>query len=215
MRNDNGSGVERTLAMAHRCPNGRGKSILGRRIEKLAPAGSRRMRKAAWKWRERRVRTKINLSRFFQPLAAREPFMSYKLTIDKKPTYLHFIVTGRNSKENVARYLAEIRRECMARNCFRVLIEERLEGPRLGTVDVFHIAAEGSLQARSLLKAVAYVDVNAEGNLMKFAETVALNRALPVAVFSTVADAERWLLNGEIESPTPADARSRATERRR
>lgn len=30
---------------------------------------------------------------------------------------------------------------------------------------------------------------------MHFAETVAVNRSLPVAVFATVADAEKWLLN--------------------
>jgi hypothetical protein len=43
--------------------------------------------------------------------------------------------------------------------------------------------------------AFAYVDVNAEGNLMKFAENVAYNRGARIAVFSTVADAELWLLN--------------------
>jgi len=41
------------------------------------------------------------------------------------------------------------------------------------------------------------VDVHAENNLMQFAETVAINRSLPVSVFSTVADAERWLLKEE------------------
>jgi hypothetical protein len=29
--------------------------------------------------------------------------------------------------------MEEVIRECTARRCFRVLIEERLEGPRLGT----------------------------------------------------------------------------------
>ena len=70
--------------------------------------------------------------------------MIYELTIDQKPTYLHAIVTGRNSRENVARYLEEILHECIARRYFRVLIEERLEGPRLGTLDVFEIVSEGS-----------------------------------------------------------------------
>jgi len=121
--------------------------------------------------------------------------MTYKLTIDQKPTYLHVIVTGRNSRENVVRYLEETLRECTARSCFRVLIEERLDGPRLGTLDVFQIVSEASSKAEGILKAIAYVDVNAESNLMQFAETVAVNRALPVVVFSTVADAEKWLLN--------------------
>ena len=120
--------------------------------------------------------------------------MSYKLTITQKPAYLHAIVTGTNTKENVARYLEEIRRECTFRNYFRVLIEERLEGPRLSTMGVFEIASEGSKRAIGQFKAIAYVDVTAEGDLMKFAEDVAANRGLPVRVFSSVSDAEKWLL---------------------
>jgi hypothetical protein len=121
--------------------------------------------------------------------------ISYKLTIIQKRTYLHAIVTGFNNRENVAHYLEEILRECKARSCFRVLIEERLDGPRLSTMDVFQIASEGSDRSIGYFKAIAYVDVNAEGNLMKFAETVAVNRSLPIMVFSSVSDAEKWLLD--------------------
>jgi hypothetical protein len=121
--------------------------------------------------------------------------MDYKLTIEPKPSYLHFTVTGRNSKQAVIQYLEEILRECKARNCYRILIEERLEGPRLNTVDVFSIVSEESISGTGILKAIAYVDVHAVNNLMQFAETVAFNRSLPVNVFSTVADAEQWLLN--------------------
>ena len=126
--------------------------------------------------------------------------MSYKLTIHQKSSYLHAIVTGPNSRENVQQYLQEIRRACILRNCFRVLVEERLEGPRIGAMDVFQIAAEGSKAGRTF-QAVAYVDVNAEGELMKFAETVAVNRGIPVAVFSTVAEAEQWLLRADPKAP--------------
>jgi hypothetical protein len=83
----------------------------------------------------------------------------------------------------------------LARGCFRLLLEERLEGPRLGLLDVFKIASEGSPEVSGMFKAFAYVDVNAQGDLMQFAETVAVNRRLPLAVFSNVADAEQWLLN--------------------
>ena len=120
--------------------------------------------------------------------------MSYKLTIHQKPGYLHVIVTGQDTRENVARYLEEIRRECIARNCFRVLVEEPLEGPRLGTTDVFEIVSEGSSKASGIYKAFAYVDVNAKGNLMQFAETVAVNRGFPMKAFAAVAEAEEWLV---------------------
>ena len=121
--------------------------------------------------------------------------LSYKLTIIRKPAYLHAIVTGLNTRENVALYLEEILQKCKAAGCFRVLIEERLDGPRLGTMDVFQIASEGSSRSQRYFEAIAYVDVNAEGSLMKFAETVAVNRSLPVVVFSSVRDAEEWLMN--------------------
>jgi len=135
--------------------------------------------------------------------------MSYKLTIVQKPAYLHAIVTGLNNKENVKRYLDDVLRESKNRACCRVLIEERLEGPRFRTISVFQIASEGSRHAQGYFKAIAYVDVNAEGDLMRFAETVAVNRGLPVRVFSSVADAEKWLLDedsGGTEPSWPADA---------
>jgi hypothetical protein len=120
--------------------------------------------------------------------------MTYRLTIAQKPAYLHAVVTGWNSKENVTQYLTELRRECTARGCSRLLIEERLEGPRLGTLEVYAIASQACGQAPEQIRAIAYVDANAQGDLMHFAETVAVNRGLPIMVFSTVADAEKWLL---------------------
>jgi hypothetical protein len=102
--------------------------------------------------------------------------------------------------------MEEISRECRARNCFRVLIEERLEGPRLRTIDVFGIVSERSNKDRGMFKAIAYVDINTESDLMLFAETVAINRAMPVAVFSTVADAAKWLLSKERGGTEPRAA---------
>lgn len=119
--------------------------------------------------------------------------MSYQLTIVEKPGYLHAIVTGANTMENVIGYLQELQRECQAREYFNVLIEENLTGRQLETWDVYQIAAEGSTRTRGLFKAVAYVDVNAGGELMKFAETVANNRGVSMTVFATVVEAEKWL----------------------
>jgi hypothetical protein len=121
--------------------------------------------------------------------------MSYKLTITQKPTYLHIIVTGQLSEENVLRYFEEIHRECTTRNCFRILIEESLDGPRLSVTNVLELVSEESSKSRGLFKAIAYVDVNAVGDSMKFIENAAVNRGLPVRVFSTVANAKKWLLN--------------------
>ena len=119
--------------------------------------------------------------------------MAFTVTITQKPTYLHAVVTGENTAENVRGYLTQIQRECTTRKCLRVLVEERLEGPRLGIVDVFRIVSEQTVRALGQIEVIAYVDVNAEGDLMKFAEDVAVNRFLRVAVFSSVPDAELWM----------------------
>ena len=119
--------------------------------------------------------------------------MAYQLKITEKPTYLHAVVTGENTPENVVGYLQDLLRECEARQCFNVLIEENLIGRRLETWDVYQIASESSAHARGVFRAIAYVDVNAGGELMKFAETVANNRGVPMALFATVAEAEQWL----------------------
>lgn len=119
--------------------------------------------------------------------------MSYQLTVTEKPGYLHFAVTGPNTMENVSGYLQDAFREAEVRNCPNILIEERLSGRRLETWDVYQIAAAGGNQLAGRMNAVAYVDVNARGDLMKFAETVLNNRGLPMQVFATVAEAEAWL----------------------
>lgn len=118
--------------------------------------------------------------------------MSYELLIEKKSDYLHVTVSGENSKENVVAYLAEMREACQKLDCFRVLVEERLEGPRLDVMEVFMIASEGSKRVLGEYDAIAYVDVYA-GDLLGFSETVAVNRGLPMAAFTSVADAEQWL----------------------
>ena len=149
--------------------------------------------------------------------------MTYELTIEPKPGYLHVIVTGNNTRENLVRYMEEVVRECTLRQCFRVLIEERLEGPRLGTLDVFEIVSSGSTRYLRTLKAMAYVDVNARSQeMMQFAENVAVNRAFPVRVFPTVLAAERWLQaeqqqsisSGAASAPAPRHGRHPSKPRR-
>ncbi len=137
--------------------------------------------------------------------------MSYQLTVEPKPGYLHIIVRGENTRENVTRYMEEVVRECTLRQCFRVLVEERLEGPRLGTLDVFEMVSSGSTRFLRTIKAMAYVDVNAPNQeMMQFAENVAVNRAFPVKVFPTVAAAERWL-QAEQQQSISAGAAATAT----
>ena len=121
--------------------------------------------------------------------------MNYKLTIEQKPGYLYAKVTGPNTRENGAAFLHEILKECQARNCFRVLIEDRLEGPQLSLMDVFMIVSHGAIEALGIIEACAYVYSNEKTRLMKFGETVAINRLMHARVFQNVADAEKWLVS--------------------
>jgi hypothetical protein len=124
-----------------------------------------------------------------------QSLMAYELKIIEKTGYLHFVITGQNTKDNIVQYVDHINRECTARNYFMILIEERLDGPRLSIMDLFEIIQDITNRARGIFKAIAYVDINAEGDSMKFAEDACVNRALPLAIFPTVREAEEWLVN--------------------
>ena len=120
--------------------------------------------------------------------------MTYILQTSSKGHYLHARVTGPNTIENVLGYLQELESRCREADCPYLLIEEALDGPRQDMASVFEIASESSATQNFDFITVAYVDVNAETELMEFAETVAVNRAVPVKVFGTVTDAENWLI---------------------
>src|SRR5262245_23172478 len=139
--------------------------------------------------------------------------MNYNVSIIQKSGHLHAVITGEMSKENVAGYLQDVLRECIARNCFRLLIEQRLEGPRLGAMDVFDVVSEGARSARGKMKEIAYVDVYAKDDLMQFAEHVAVNRGVFGRVFKTVAAAEAWLIESDPNQTSSTAAQPRATTR--
>jgi hypothetical protein len=120
--------------------------------------------------------------------------MSFELEFIQKPSYLHAIVTGANTEENIFAYVEEIAKECSKRKCSRLLVEERLQGPQLKLFHVYKIVEKISHDLSGLYNAVAYVDIYQEVNLMDFGETVAVNRGFPIKVFLSVQDAEKWLL---------------------
>ena len=118
--------------------------------------------------------------------------MSYEIEYEERPNFLVATVTGDNNPETVAAYLREVLAECRRRFCVRLLIDERLEGQRLPVDDVFELASEGALNALGFFQAVAFVDPKM-GDMAQFAETVALNRGMPIRAFANVQDAENWL----------------------
>lgn len=117
----------------------------------------------------------------------------YQLNIERRPEYLLIRVSGQNSPATVLQYLQDVRDECTRQDCFRVLIDEQLDGPRLDISEVFSIASEGAMSAMGIFQAIAYVDPKM-GTAGDFAEDVAVNRGMPVRTFATIDEAECWIL---------------------
>jgi hypothetical protein len=121
--------------------------------------------------------------------------MDYSFTVNRRQDYLHVKVSGINSPDTVLRYMAEVREACVRDSCPRVLIEENLQGPSLSTAAVYGVISRASQSAAAVVMKIAFVDVNPnhDQGLMKFAETVAVNRGVEVCVFKNVTAAEQWL----------------------
>ena len=117
----------------------------------------------------------------------------YTLAVEERPGYLHVIVTGQNSKEAVFSYLEELVSLCETRNCYRVLVEERLVGPRLSLADVLEVVNGAQPGAAGRYPTIAYVDVYAEGPMMEYAEAAGAMRGIDVRLFKSVDEAKRWL----------------------
>lgn len=120
--------------------------------------------------------------------------MSYHLTIEEKPSYLHAKVTGTRTAENARRFLVEAHAACVRRNCSALLLEMNLTGPSLSPTSIFDVISERSPDGLKFDK-IAYVEAGSEGDPQqaKFAETVAVNRGVRVRLFRKLEDAERWI----------------------
>lgn len=122
--------------------------------------------------------------------------MAHSTSIQPGGSYLHITVTGQNSREDVSGYIREVFEACKQHDCFNVLIEENLRGPSLGPLQMYEIITENLHLLLPFDHHLAYVDVNPEHEASnnQFAETVAVNRGLKMRAFSSIPEAEGWLL---------------------
>jgi stage II sporulation SpoAA-like protein len=120
--------------------------------------------------------------------------MSYQLTIEEKPRYLHLTATGTHTAENARRFLFDAYEASLKRNSTAVLLELNFVGSSLPAGRIFDIVTEGSRRAAQLRR-IAYVDRSSERDptSMQFAATVAMNRGVNVQLFRDLESAERWL----------------------
>ncbi len=119
--------------------------------------------------------------------------MAYELSIESKGSYLHATVTGQNGRETILGYFEEIRAVCRSRDCYRVLVEERLEGPRFSLPELFQLAAEVTALSGATFEVLAYVDTNAESDSVQQVAGQVAQPGSAIGVFVTVAEAEWWL----------------------
>ena len=125
--------------------------------------------------------------------------MALRIVFEQRPGYLYAHVTGPNSAESVKRYMGEVLKKCTEIDLFRVLIYECLVGERLGAMQIFDLITEGSIDALGRFDAIAFVDEKM-GEMADFAETVAVNRGMPVATFNDLGDAEEWIARQDDDS---------------
>lgn len=127
--------------------------------------------------------------------------MSYHLTIEEKPSYLHAKVTGTHNAQNARRFLVEVHEACVQRNFSRVLLEMNFSGRSMDIFSIFDVISERSPDALKFER-IAYVDASSERDPQqaKFAETVANNRGVNVRLFRNLDDAERWIRGSTSEN---------------
>jgi len=119
--------------------------------------------------------------------------MSYSLSVDKRPAYLHAKVLGERTPANALRYLQEAYSVCVNNDYSRVLLDVNFAGPSLSTTEIFDVILR-CVPDGLRLKKIAYVEATPDDPAMPaFAETVAVNRGVNVRRFQDIASAANWL----------------------
>lgn len=118
--------------------------------------------------------------------------MAYEISIEERDAYIYARVTGTNTAEDIIAYMRDLVARIEAIGCFRVLLHECLEGPRLGTVELFETISRVSQDVLGKFDTIAYVDEEI-GDLRVFGESVAVNRGMPLAAFTDLCKAVCWI----------------------
>jgi len=118
--------------------------------------------------------------------------MSYQLTIEQRPGYVHTKAVGERTPENALRFLRDSYNACVNSGRTALLLEMQLSGPPLSTTSIFDVISDRVADGLKLRK-IAYVDGAPQLEQAYFAETVAMNRGVNVRLFLDVTAAASWL----------------------
>jgi hypothetical protein len=118
--------------------------------------------------------------------------MSYLLTVEVLPGFVHAKVSGERTPENALRFLKEAYAACVNADRASLLVEMHLSGQRMSSASIFDVISDRVPDGLKLKK-IAYVDGSPDLDGAFFAETVAMNRGVNVRLFKSVAEATAWL----------------------
>ena len=110
--------------------------------------------------------------------------MTYRFSVEIKPTYLHATGSGEQTEANARQFLIDAYRACLEHHMSRLLLEMRFSGKALSVAGAYSVIVERSHDG-SMLKSIAYVDANpAHGDEMaEFATLIAKNRGVNMPGF--------------------------------
>ncbi len=124
-------------------------------------------------------------------------FMNCSVDIEQKDHYLHAVITGEKSLVNANACFNEIFSACVFYRCSNVLIESRLQGMSLDSIEMFDLVKKNYVKANSIGMRIAVVDTvsDHEHRGLKFGENLALISGVNVRIFDEPSDPEiiTWL----------------------
>jgi hypothetical protein len=119
--------------------------------------------------------------------------MSYEVTITKKANFLHAIVSGKETLENLIAAWKEIAEACQGHKCKRILVDGCLDGPG-DTLDIYNLGNRFHELGIPLGARIAMACKEEDVPKLSFAEVVVKNRnPVTTKIFLNKDDAVQWL----------------------
>jgi hypothetical protein len=119
---------------------------------------------------------------------------AYTLAFEQRPDYLYATVTaGQITREQYLQYLKEVADKCRELNATRLLVERHILTNLTNTVAFSTVATMADYAPKGLRAAVVETDSTFRQRL-EFGVRAAKAEKLEIEVFTTIAEAEEWLL---------------------
>lgn len=125
-----------------------------------------------------------------------DPIKPYKLTFEERPQYLYAHIKAEATDHPTAvDFWGKIITKCREIGGDRLLVLQEIPGG-LNTGETFNVATDVTAMSIQDIK-IAFVDPNTElYETHQFGQLVGTNRGAWAQVFTTIPEAENWLLQG-------------------